>query len=240
VAEHARKAVAPLAVGGPPGTAFPRLTLGICLIAAVAAYAYAWTESGHPDSSFVVNLLVPSMNLVVSPFIALFALLTAKAKRSVRGGAGGGSLEAQDGFRAALVRLTSWAALLICACSTYLSVEINRVGLSAVDPLIMVGVAAAFVLFFVIGLIRVVRVYGQGGALVEHGSAEAPLTDGLADNAHWIWGLFFVDRDDPSILVEKRFGFGYTFNYGNPTAILIVAGFVLLSFALLVVGLYRG
>jgi len=33
---------------------------------------------------------------------------------------------------------------------------------------------------------------------------------GLADNAHWIWGFFHVNKEDPSIMVEKRFGVGYT------------------------------
>jgi uncharacterized membrane protein len=91
------------------------------------------------------------------------------------------------------------------------------------------------VVFLGVNLVRIMKGYGQGGALLETGSAEAPLTNGIADNARWIWGLFFFDRDDPSIMVESRFGIGYTLNYGNPTAILIVAGFFVLSFALVAV-----
>ncbi len=30
-------------------------------------------------------------------------------------------------------------------------------------------------------------------------------------------------------MVEKRFGFGYTMNYGNRTAVLFVVGFLVLS-----------
>jgi uncharacterized membrane protein len=78
-------------------------------------------------------------------------------------------------------------------------------------------------------LIRIVKGYGQGGALIERGSVEAPLTNGLADDVHWVWVLFYVDRNDPSIMVEKRFGIGYAFNYGNRTAILFVVTFVVLS-----------
>ena len=72
---------------------------------------------------------------------------------------------------------------------------------------------------------------------MERGTAEAPLTNGLADNTHWAWGLFYVDRNDPSIMVEKRFGLGYTLNYGNRKAILIVVSFVVLSLSLVVLGL---
>ena len=47
--------------------------------------------------------------------------------------------------------------------------------------------------------------------------------------------MFYVDRDDPSIMVEHRFGIGYTLNYGNPTAILTLASFVALWLALIAV-----
>ncbi len=40
-------------------------------------------------------------------------------------------------------------------------------------------------------------------------------------------------------MVEKRFGFGYTFNYGNRTAILIVATFLMVSLGLAALVLIR-
>jgi len=82
-------------------------------------------------------------------------------------------------------------------------------------------------------LIRLMRGYGQGGALRERAGVETHLTGGLADNARWIWGIFYVDRDDPSIMVEERFGLGYTFNYGNRTAILITVAFVALALSVI-------
>jgi uncharacterized membrane protein len=188
-------------------------------------------------------MFVPSVNLLLSPVVALMALLTASAKRSVRGGSGGRSVEAQDAFRAAITNLLSWTALLICAFMTLLSVQVVRIGLSEIRSLaeirslgvgiwLAAGIVFVFLFVFVFGnLIRIVRGYGQGGALLEKGSVEAPLTDGLADNARWVWGLFYVDRDDPSIMVEKRFGIGYTLNYGNRTAILILVTFLVLSFS---------
>jgi len=68
--------------------------------------------------------------------------------------------------------------------------------------------------------------FGQGGARLERSVARAPLTDGLADNTHWVLGMFYVNRDDPSMIVEKRFGVGYTINFGNPKAVALMAVFV--------------
>ena len=45
----------------------------------------------------------------------------------------------------------------------------------------------------------------------------------MADNSHWLMGLFYYNTDDPSMMIENRFGFGYSFNYGNRKAQLISA-----------------
>ena len=38
----------------------------------------------------------------------------------------------------------------------------------------------------------------------------------------------YVNPDDPSIFVEKRFGLGYTINFANPRAVGLLVGFLLL------------
>ncbi|MCK5361371.1 MAG: hypothetical protein KAR22_00295, partial [Gammaproteobacteria bacterium] len=236
--EQAKRASASLVCSESKGAGLAKFALGICLVAAIAVYTSALLRYWNSDQAFVTSMLVPSVNLMFSPFLALLALLIAKAKRSIRGGSGSGSIEVQNAFRAANSRLCSGFALLNCAFLTYVSVEIMRVGLTEASLLTFGVLAAVVVLFPLISLIRIMKVYGQGGALVEHGSPEAPLTNGLADNVHWVWGLFFVDRDDPSIMVEKRFGLGYTFNYGNRTSILIITTELVLMLSLLTVGLF--
>ena len=48
-------------------------------------------------------------------------------------------------------------------------------------------------------------------------------------------GIFYSNPDDPALLVPKRFGIGYTLNFGNPWAMAVLA-FVFL-FLLLAVAL---
>jgi len=244
-ADQAEKSAAALIGGESKGTGLAKFASGFCLLASLATYAYA--VGSHQDmlasvpayarTSFYKIILLPSVNLALSPFYALLALLTANAKRSIRGGSGGGSVEAQNAFRATFANVFSWTALLVCAFMSYLSVQIIRVGPSEIRALwLEILLMAGFVVVFLgVNLVRIMKRYGQGGALIETGSAEAPLTNGIADNASWIWGLFYVDRNDASIMVESRFGIGYTLNYGNPTAILIVASFFVLSLALIAV-----
>jgi uncharacterized membrane protein len=46
------------------------------------------------------------------------------------------------------------------------------------------------------------------------GSSSRP--DAADDDAHWKAGVFYVNRHDPSFVVPKRFGIGWTINLGHP------------------------
>jgi uncharacterized membrane protein len=41
---------------------------------------------------------------------------------------------------------------------------------------------------------------------------------------YWKWGIFYYNPDDGALIVPKRLGFGYTFNFGHPAAWLLVLG----------------
>jgi hypothetical protein len=42
----------------------------------------------------------------------------------------------------------------------------------------------------------------------------------------WKAGLFYVNRDDPALVAGARFGAGWTLNFGNPVAWLLITGSV--------------
>lgn len=48
---------------------------------------------------------------------------------------------------------------------------------------------------------------------------------------NWRWGIIYINKDDPTLMVEKRMGGGYTLNFGNPKAIWILVA--ILAFVLL-------
>lgn len=239
---QASKAVASLEQRNPKEAGFAKLSLAICLIAALANIAYAAISyralpgidfaEAHAlvDKSIFIFLFFPYLNLVVSPLFALLALLTAGAKRSLRDGSDSHSLEAQNAFRTMNVKALSWIALLSCAFLTLLSVQFIRVRLAEVESLGTAVWWLAGALFMCIAafLIRIIKGYGQGGSLREFGSAQTPLSGSLADNEHWVLGLFYFDRNDPAMMIEKRFGFGYGLNYGNRNAMLFAVVFLAL------------
>ncbi|MDH6576497.1 DUF5808 domain-containing protein [Kitasatospora sp. MAP5-34] len=77
---------------------------------------------------------------------------------------------------------------------------------------------------------------GQQGTRV---SADRPSTTAVAnrdDDRHWRAGIFYVNRDDVTVFVPKRFGVGWTVNLGRPAGWLAVAGTVAVPLALVLLG----
>jgi uncharacterized membrane protein len=48
------------------------------------------------------------------------------------------------------------------------------------------------------------------------------------DDEHWRGGLFYINREDRALLVPRRFGLGWTLNFGNPRTAVLLAGVVAL------------
>lgn len=61
------------------------------------------------------------------------------------------------------------------------------------------------------------------------------------DERYWLGGLFYYNPDDPNPLVPKRFGFGWTVNFGHPFGklfLLIILALILLPVVLAVLGVH--
>lgn len=80
------------------------------------------------------------------------------------------------------------------------------------------GVAVTSAVFNLVGLIGValyaVRLHQQRKQL--RALAGPGWMERTTDSRHWIGGLIYYNRDDPSLLVETRIGIGWTFNFAQP------------------------
>jgi len=63
------------------------------------------------------------------------------------------------------------------------------------------------------------RLPAQGGAVTE----ESTGTVRRDDDRYWrLLGSVYVNRADPALLVQKRFGIGWTVNFGNPRGVVLL------------------
>lgn len=197
-----------------------------------------WPDAWAPRSLWTVMVL-PVGTLVMGVALGIVALLTAHAKRAIRSRDQGVSAAAQLRFRAAMTRYLSGMGILTTMMMLGLSIGAVRVSMRQADGLptaVMWPMVGLLMVYAVGGSLYLMFRYGQGGARLERGAGHAPLTDGLADNRRWVLGAFYVNRDDPSVFVEKRFGIGYTINFGNPKAVALLVLFLVAVAAFVAMG----
>jgi uncharacterized membrane protein len=74
---------------------------------------------------------------------------------------------------------------------------------------------------------------GQAGTRLRGGAGSEPATGATHqdDDRFWTLGVLYANRDDPAILVPKRFGVGWTVNVANPRTWPVIAAFVVLIVA---------
>ena len=247
-------AVAPLVATPAPSPILPAIAVAAAIACGAFAVGHAWSHygelpdrvpthfgfSGAPDAwqaKSASSVMLPALlTLVVGTGLAVMSWLVSHAKRALRAADRGASLAAQMRFRSAMTHFIAGVSLLTTALLTWLSVSMVRVGLGLAPglgkgPMVLVALLLAFSLG---GTVLIAFRYGQGGARLERAAVSTPLTNGLADNRHWVLGMFYVNRDDPSIMVERRFGFGYTINFGNPRAVLLFGVFLAAVLALVI------
>jgi uncharacterized membrane protein len=239
-------AVAPLVATPPPSPLLPALTIAFGVACGALALAQAWSAydrlpvsvpthfgfTGAPDAwrpkSVATVMLLPAMVLVLGVGLGGTAWLTANAKRGLRRSDKGASLAAQIRFRTAMTRFLCGTSLLTTVMLTVMSMSIIQVGLGRATSLGRweIGLTGLLLLWAIGGTAYLALRYGQGGARIEHAAIATPLTNGLADNRNWVLGMFYVNRNDPSFLVERRFGLGYTLNFGNWKAVVLFVAFL--------------
>lgn len=132
------------------------------------------------------------------------------------------SIQASKVRQLSLRKYSSWymflASLLITLLFSSLQLSTIHPGLFSNKALIAIPIL--FLLVILVGnIVFAVKVGRSDKNLKE--TAAGKITD-YDEDSYWKGGLFYFNRNDPSIFVEKRFGVGWTLNFGNPIGYLIV------------------
>jgi hypothetical protein len=176
--------------------------------------------SGAPDAwaekSLAAIFVLPLMALLMGPGIGLLALAAVGSHRPPPD---------RTELRAAMPPLAIFLGLIAALTSALLSglsmgaIDVAR---GRADTLGWWPLAGG-------GLLGACAIVGAIYFLVRH-SPIGGSKGAAGDPARWRWGLFYVASDDPSLFVEKRWGGGYTINFGIPAGRRI--GWGMIAFAL--------
>jgi uncharacterized membrane protein len=105
------------------------------------------------------------------------------------------------------------------------------------QPGVLAGPLAALPIAFLVTILALTLTlalrYGQSGwrQLRRTGSPMTARGDATPDRA-WKGGVFYYNPDDPALFVEKRYGLGWTVNFGHPQAKLMLVGLLLVPLVL--------
>ena len=120
-----------------------------------------------------------------------------------------------------------WIGIASLLAADYLSASLAFLPLNA-HASIAFGVTAFFSVVLIVGSLELVR-RGQAGARVASASSDEVVSDRTPE-ACWKWGVIYFNPDDPALMVEKRFGIGWTLNFAHRGA-WIFMGLILLLVA---------
>jgi uncharacterized membrane protein len=185
-----------------------------------------WDAFGHPNRWATRSFATVFLPLLSTAGILVAFTLTlygaAYWVRPIHAGGRQGASELK--FRRAVAAIILAAEYFVSLQSSWLVLVVRAHDWKTGTPGRM---GALFPLIFVSVLVIVVALarFGQGGtraAARNEGTSSVPVGDRTTDS-HWKLGVFYFNRDDPSTLIEKRFGLGYTFNFANPTTWVIVS-----------------
>jgi uncharacterized membrane protein len=164
-----------------------------------------WNARFQPDSFAPRTPLVAALPLLVGLGVCLMLLaIQAGLKRSTPDGA-------MRAFTLKTLLIGEYFSALIC-CGVVAATATNGRLLKPVLILSLAGVLALL-------------------AFVWTGARRVP-REPVRNPSAWRGGLFYVDREDPALFVPKRYGIGYTFNYGHPSALPLTVALVALPLAI--------
>jgi uncharacterized membrane protein len=187
--------------------------------------AHIVTGSGHRVSKSAVTVLVVAGQLYFTTVYSGLMLIVHRSRPDIEAADPAASTLRYRRFLAATTR-----ALLTMAALADLGLLLVALRVWQVDRLSGIGRALP-ALPFAVGLLLLGAVAaraGQGGSRLNGNVRGLALGTGTDrdDDRFWKAGLLYVNRDDPAIVVGARFGVGWTLNFGNRVAWLMIAGTV--------------
>jgi uncharacterized membrane protein len=205
----------------PGGALFAAGPLAILLAAALLLYTYSNDVPSDPDAAKPFGLLAFGALFVAM----MLTMAVTMARRSRQIAVGGAAAEAEQRFRrvnALSLVLAAYAAAILMSAVSIESIPAfggilrGRTWLVVV-PLMLFNFGVTIWMFRV----------GQGGQRAVAPAARREVHGDATPDHAWVLGMYYVNPRDPAMWVENRFGLGYTLNFGNWRAWLLIIGMIL-------------
>lgn len=179
----------------------------------------AWSDKSV-GSVFFGSIMAVSM---LALFAGLSFLTLRYSSSRMSGGAPGMRRSAR--LRADSITMLGWTS----AAMTVLMVGIQLVTAipefqGAMPAVFVVGIVG--IMGSILGLIAWMMIRAENAARPL--PTDPPVVDSPDTDEFYKWGMFYYNPDNPAVMVEKRMGMGWTFNFATWQAKAVTAGLLLL------------
>jgi len=186
-----------------------------------------WGIDGQPDAfsekTILSAIALPLVLLIMQGMMLGINEMTKKSGIKISATNRKRSRAQQLSFR----KYTSW---LLFSTTSFVTILLAFLQLAIIHeeigkPTVLFALPIGFlILIFIMTGIYAFKV-GQSGSRLEVEVVDEDDVEGITnydDDQYWKLGIFYVNKNDPSIFVEKRFGVGWSINFGNPTGYFIL------------------
>jgi uncharacterized membrane protein len=167
--------------------------------------------------------------LFITALVVVLLLLTYRSRPETDAADPAGSTDRYRRFLSRFARVILVMIALVNATMLLASLQIWQ--LVPVNSS-TIGLTSALPIVGVVLLLAVALRTGQAGVRLNGRGAATTSVVNRDDDRYWKGGLIYVNRGDPAVVVPRRFGIGWTFNFAHPLAWLILAAIVGAIFAI--------
>ncbi len=192
-----------------------------------------WGPNGKPDA-FTEKTLFSSIQMIV--FLLVMQLMFLGIHIATKNSGiklSATNLQSSRNRQLSLRKYSSWFMLFTLLAITMLMsyFQLTTIHPNIVSDYVMLALPLVFLIIILIGTLIFGLKVGSSDKVVD--VSESKQIMDIDEDQYWKGGMFYFNKNDPSIFVEKRFGVGWTINFANPIGyiILILPIIIILVFA---------
>lgn len=199
-----------------------------------------WDMAGNPNrwADRTIETVFRPLGMGFVIIAGMVVMMVSILKRSRQVHPDGSLAIGENRFRRGNILYMVASAYLASALFSYFAVagklgaDGNRLG----PPVyVLLGTVAALAVAAFIWMARM----GQGGGRAMPAGTHASVKGDRTPDDAWIAGVLYYNPDDPALLVERRRGLGWTFNFGNRWSWLLLLLLLAGPFALFMISRVR-
>ncbi|MEG0296525.1 MAG: DUF5808 domain-containing protein [Clostridium sp.] len=181
-------------------------------------------EKGTQDG-FIALAIMPLTQVAMIIFLCILYIFTINGKVDLKSGNAKLAVE-----RKKKMRLITSKFIFVTTVITLLSLSVAQISIIyKIDENIL---GLVIMLIMMITGVSFITIYIKSKKELESKDEEDELYKD--DDECWKWGMFYYNPNDPSAMIEKRSGVGYTLNFANKWAVI---GFVVLLLLIMSISL---